>query len=54
LTHDRDAAVRSFRKLAAGNLSLPNPPEWIEFWFYSHPSLDRRIALARTWPLEGK
>jgi Zn-dependent protease with chaperone function len=54
LTRDRDAAVRSFRKLAAGNLSLPNPPEWIEFWFYSHPSLDRRIALARTWPLEGK
>lgn len=51
LTGNREAAVRAFRKLAAGNLSLPNPPAWIEFWFYTHPSLDRRIALARTWPL---
>lgn len=51
LTGNREAAVRAFCKLAAGNLSLPNPPAWIEFWFYTHPSLDRRIALARTWPL---
>jgi STE24 endopeptidase len=52
LTGHREAAVRAFRQLAAGNLSLPQPPAWIEFWFYTHPSLERRIALIRNWPLE--
>jgi Zn-dependent protease with chaperone function len=39
----RSVAVTSFQKMAARNLSDPNPPAFIEWWLYSHPSVGRRI-----------
>ena len=42
-------AVNAFRKLASYNLSDPNPSPIIEFWFYTHPSLDQRIKSAERY-----
>jgi Zn-dependent protease with chaperone function len=36
-------AAEAFRKLGRNNLSNPNPSPFIEFWFYTHPSLKQRI-----------
>ncbi len=45
---DIDGAVAqsTFEKLSAFNLSDPNPSAIIEFWFYDHPSLNKRIEHA--------
>jgi len=39
----RIVCEKSFQKMAARNLSEPNPPAWIEWWLYSHPSVGKRI-----------
>ncbi len=44
-----EPAVRAFEKLSAYNLSDPDPHPFIEFWFYSHPSLNSRIAFVRSF-----
>lgn len=44
LTRDRKAQTQSFITLAKTNLSDPSPPDWIEFWIFSHPSLAKRIG----------
>jgi STE24 endopeptidase len=36
-------AAEAFRKLGRYNLSNPNPSPFMEFWFYTHPSLKQRI-----------
>ena len=46
---DNQTAMTAFDKLAALNLSDPNPSGLIEFWFYDHPSLKKRIEFARNW-----
>ncbi len=38
-----ETAVTAFDKLSVYNLSDPEPPAIIEFWFYDHPSLANRI-----------
>lgn len=48
-TIDGDTAARTFEKLSAYNLSDPNPPAIIEFWFYSHPALSKRIAFVKDY-----
>lgn len=45
----RAVAVSSFQKMAARNLTDPDPPEWIEWFLFSHPSAGRRIRLCATW-----
>ena len=40
-------AARAFEKLSAYNLSDPDPNPIIEFWFYSHPALQKRIAFVK-------
>jgi len=40
------ASARSFVSLARSNNSLPDPPAFMEIWFYSHPSLKHRIDYA--------
>jgi Zn-dependent protease with chaperone function len=37
------AAKVAFEKLSAYNLSDPDPNAFVEFWFYDHPALWRRI-----------
>jgi STE24 endopeptidase len=41
--YNNAAATVAFEKLAAYNLSNPNPGALIEFWFYDHPALQKRI-----------
>lgn len=40
-------AAVAFHKLSAYNLADPDPNPLIEFWFYSHPSIKKRIAFVR-------
>lgn len=42
-TPARATAVAAFQRMAARNLSEPNPPAVIEWWLYSHPSVGNRI-----------
>ena len=37
--------VSALRKLSTTNLAHPNPHPFVEFMFYSHPSINRRIQL---------
>jgi len=39
-----ETAAIAFDKLSVYNLSDPEPPSIIEFWFYDHPALAKRIA----------
>jgi STE24 endopeptidase len=41
--YNSTAATVAFEKLAAYNLSNPNPSPLVEFWFYDHPALQKRI-----------
>ncbi|HXH39419.1 MAG TPA: M48 family metallopeptidase [Thermoanaerobaculia bacterium] len=43
LTHRNEAMASSFVKFAEDSKADPRPPRLIEWWFYSHPSLGRRI-----------
>jgi STE24 endopeptidase len=46
LTGHGEAAARAFVKLSEGNLSLPSPPPFVEFWLFTHPPLQERIDRA--------
>lgn len=48
-TGDKNAFISTMRKLAAINLSDTSPHPLIEFIFYSHPSLQKRIDWARSY-----
>jgi Zn-dependent protease with chaperone function len=48
-TGDAAAAVSTFEKLAAVNLSNPDPPAFIRFWFYDHPTLSERVEFAQKY-----
>jgi Tol biopolymer transport system component len=52
-TRDGDAAARAFEKLAAANLSNPNPSAFIEFWLYDHPTLADRVNFVRSYSTPG-
>jgi STE24 endopeptidase len=44
---DPQSTARSaFQVLGDTSFDDPNPPQWIEFWTYSHPSIGRRAAFA--------
>ena len=43
LTHLNEAMASSFVKFAEDSKVNPNPSPFIEFWRYSHPSLQKRI-----------
>ncbi len=44
-----EAAAIAFDKLSVHNLSDPSPNAIVEFWFYSHPALQKRMAFVRNW-----
>ena len=44
-----ESAARAFDKLSVFNLSDPDPHPLIEFWFYNHPSIRKRMDFVRTW-----
>ncbi len=43
-----DAAI-TFDKMAVYNLSDPDPSPIIEFWFYDHPALQKRMDFVRSY-----
>jgi STE24 endopeptidase len=43
LTGDRDAYRRLHHRLAIANLSDLQPPKWLYFWTYSHPTAPERL-----------
>jgi Zn-dependent protease with chaperone function len=50
-------AVSSFNHLGEAWLDDPNPNAFVEFWSYSHPSVQRRAEFARhydTWANGGR
>jgi STE24 endopeptidase len=47
--YDGLAAAIAFDKLSAYNLSDPNPGPFVEFWFYSHPALQKRIDFVKSY-----
>lgn len=46
LTKNPLAAAELFRSLSQMNKTDPEPPALIEFWFFSHPSINHRIDYA--------
>jgi STE24 endopeptidase len=44
-----DALVHALERLASINLADPEPPAWIEWLFYSHPSISHRITACREY-----
>ena len=49
LTQLNDAGARAFVKLAEDSKVLPDPPAFIRFWRYSHPTLAERIAFCSSY-----
>ena len=52
--YNSDAAAVAFEKLSAYNLSNPNPSAFVEFWFYNHPALHKRIDFVKKYGGEHK
>ena len=44
-----DEFVSAMNRLATQNRSKHRPHPVIEWVFYTHPSIERRITFARTW-----
>ena len=49
---DPDAAESSLRKFNTIDLSEYDPPRFIEWWYYTHPSLRHRIEFCERWKHE--
>lgn len=45
-TRNPQAFIATMRRLAQQNLAEVSPPQWVEWLFYDHPSIARRIAMA--------
>lgn len=43
------AFTGAMRRLAKQNLAEIHPPRWVEWIFYDHPSIGRRIAMSQQW-----
>jgi STE24 endopeptidase len=41
--------ISSMNKLAEQNLAERSPSKWVEWFFYSHPAISRRVAAAEQW-----
>ena len=54
LTRDPDAFVSMQRRLAATNLSDPNPPAVWQWFFGSHPTGAQRVAFAEDWTRDDR
>jgi Zn-dependent protease with chaperone function len=53
LTGNGPAMARLFVALSEQNLSEPDPSKFIEFWYFSHPSLKERIQFALSKRIDG-
>ena len=48
-TRDPDSAAGVFRNFTVESLNDPDPPTWSYLLFDSHPSVEKRIAMAEAW-----
>ncbi len=46
---NKDTFISCMRKLGEQNLADPEPPAWYEWLFYDHPSIGKRIAMAKKY-----
>lgn len=53
LTRRPDAFVSAMEKLADQNLAEVEPEPWVEWLLYDHPSIGKRIAMARAYQAGG-
>ncbi|HJV44950.1 MAG TPA: M48 family metallopeptidase [Bacillota bacterium] len=49
MMHDKDAAVRTFQRLAVESLSEVNPPALVKYFLYGHPTLHERILFVENY-----
>ena len=54
LTQDRTHFISSMEKLAEQNLSDKNPHPLVEFFFYDHPAIGKRIEMAKNDQLPNR
>ena len=47
----KDVFISCMEKLGAQNLADPEPPAWYEWFFYDHPSIGKRVAMAKNWTI---
>lgn len=52
LTRMPDAFISAMTRLANQNLADTEPPAWVEFLLHSHPSIGKRVAMARSFNVE--
>ncbi|MDD5226452.1 MAG: M48 family metallopeptidase [Candidatus Omnitrophica bacterium] len=45
----RDVFISCMEKLGGQNLADPEPPVWYEWFFYDHPSIAKRVEMAKIW-----
>lgn len=50
-TNQPEVFVSAMTRLANQNLSEVDPEKWVVFLFYSHPPLEERIAMAKSWTI---
>ncbi len=50
-TRNPQAFISTMKHLADQNLSEMQPPRWVEWLFYDHPPIAKRIAVAQQFPL---
>jgi STE24 endopeptidase len=53
VTGNGPALARSFVSLSEQNLSEPDPPPFISFWLFSHPTLKERIDFANSFSVQS-
>jgi len=53
-TKDPLAWISTEKKLCDIDLADDKPNAFIEFWFHSHPSAEKRIKMAKQWTAENK
>ena len=49
-----DAQVSTDKRLADMNLSETNPHPLVEWYFYDHPAIKKRIEMGEKWKLKNK
>jgi STE24 endopeptidase len=49
MTHKPRAFINAMTRLANQNLADADPPAWVEFLLHSHPSINKRVTMAKAF-----
>ncbi len=50
----REVFISCMEKLGEQNLADPEPPAWYEWFFYDHPSIGKRVAMAKKLTIDHR